>query len=465
MRKGKSIIGKDILSLDDGVKMDKVSDVVVDPAGRRMVALVVHEGGFMSSSQVVPTDEVSSYGKDAVVVRSRASVISVSDHAELRGLVEHEEKVLGKKVFTTSGDDQGAIADIYFDEATAAVMGYEVSGGLIGDASKGTSYLGTDEIVTMGSDVIYVRPETAEKLEGQVGGVQGALQGAGAKIGEATAAQTPEEALIGKRTGSDVETDSGSVIVPKGRRIRPEDVTAAKEAGKLPALTSSAAMAGAEEAGAGAKDALGAAGDTAGRLWDQFTAKVGEMTDSTGKRVDEEQTKKRLTEISDAVGRPVTKVILDREDSVVLNLGDIITHQAIQRSYESGGLDSLLGSVYKGAVEFSKEEMRAPAEAEAEATVEKASGGAVIVDELETKVATAEQERADEKDRKKREAESDREQREDERGERESARAAEKEAREAEQAAADREAREAEEAAAEPASSSSARTTSPKKVR
>jgi uncharacterized protein YrrD len=171
VRKGKSIIGKDVLSLEDGVKLETVSDIVIDPEGRRVVAIIVTEGGFMSSSKVVPTDEVTSYGKDAVVVRSKASVVSVSDNPELRAMVDHDEKILGKKVFTNSGDDQGSISDIYFDEATGAVVGYEVSGGLLGDAAKGTSYLGTDEIISMGRDVIYVRPETAAALEAQVDAV------------------------------------------------------------------------------------------------------------------------------------------------------------------------------------------------------------------------------------------------------------------------------------------------------
>lgn len=450
MRKGKSIIGKDILSLDDGIKLDTVTDLVVDPAGRQVVALLVTEGGFMSSSQVVPTDEISSFGKDAVVVRSSGSVISVAEDPELRELVERQEKILGKKVFTTRGDAQGSISDIYFDDHTSAVVGYEVSGGLLGDAAKGTSYLATDEITMIGSDVIYVRPETAQALDAQVGGIQGALQGAGDKIGEATGAAAEkvgqstdaagqkiagtgkiEDTLVGKRAGSDVESDSGSVIVPNGRRIRPEDVTAAKKAGKLSALTAAAAMGAAGDAGADAKDALGAAGDKAGSLWDQFTAKIGEMTDATGMRVDEAQTKKQLADISDAIGRPVGKVILDREDSVVLNMGDIITHQAIQRAHEAGGLDSLLSSVYKGQVEFTKEEMRAPGEVEAEATVEKSTGGAAVVDELQTKVEQAEMAREAEKERKRRESEAQREQREGERQAREADRATESKAREA----------------------------------
>ena len=343
----------------------------------------------------------------------------------LKEIVDQSEKIVDKKVFTVTGDEQGTIADIYFDESSGKVLGFEVSGGLLGDAAKGTSYLPTEEITSIGTDVIYVAPAVADALDQQVGGIQGALQDAGEKLDETktgiagkagqarddagrTGEETSGDALLGKRTGSDVETDSGAVIVPRGRRVRPEDVEAAKAAGKLPALTSAVAMGAAQDAGAGAKDAIGSAGDSAANLWDQFTAKISAMTDATGKRLDEQKTKGRLSEIADAIGRPVTKVILDREDNVILNLGDIITHQAVQRAHEAGGLDSLLASVYKAQVEFAKDEMRAPAEAEAEATVDKASGGATVVEELEDKVETAEREREQEQERKRAEADAQR---------------------------------------------------------
>ena len=128
MLKGKSVIGKTILSLEEGVRLDKINDLVVDPEGRRVVALVVSEGGFMSSSKVVPIGDVSSFGKDAVVIASSSSIISATADADLRELVEREDKILGKTVFTTSGDKQGSIADIYFQESTGEVVGYEISG-------------------------------------------------------------------------------------------------------------------------------------------------------------------------------------------------------------------------------------------------------------------------------------------------------------------------------------------------
>ena len=153
--------------------------------------------------------------------------------------------------------------------------------------------------------------------------------------------------------------------------------------------------------------------DAAGSAWDRFMGKIAELTDETGKRMSEQQTKARLAAINDAVGRPVTKVILDRSDEVVLNLGDIITHEAIQRAYDAGILDTLLDSVYKGDVAFERDEMKAPTEGTS--TVERASGGSAVVEALQTSVQAADAQQQQESDAKRREAEEARAQRETER--------------------------------------------------
>ncbi len=424
MRKGSSLIGKEVLGLADGVRIETVNDVVIDPDGRRLVALVVDEGGFLSSSKAILTDDVSSFGKDAIIVPNSQTLLVVADNPELRELLQRKDKLIGRKVFTVDGAAQGAIKDIYFDEATGAIVGYEVTAGTLADLATGVSYLPVEDITTIGPDAIYVVPEAAVAMDAQVGGLKGALDQAGERIGEraAGASESTAEGLIGKRAGADVEAADGSVVIPEGRRIRPQDVEAAKTHGVLPALTASVAKAQAAGAADAARDALAAAGDTAGSLWDQFTRKIGEMHDASGKRIDEEQTRGRLAAIADAIGRPVTKVILDRADEVVLNLGDIVTHRAVQRAHEAGGLDSLLASVYRGTVEFSKEEMRAPGEAGA--TVDRSPGGAPIVDELEAKVEGAEREQEAERDRKAREADAEREAKQRARDERQHERAA-----------------------------------------
>jgi uncharacterized protein YrrD len=418
MRKGSSVLGKDVLSLATGQKLHSIKDVVINEDNDDIVALVLQEGGLLSSSLVVPVDRISSFGKDAVVVADADAVGRVSDFPEIQPLIEHRGRITGRKVFTETGEDHGTIKDMYFDEESGRVLGFEVSGGIAADLTGGTSFVSVDQIVRTGPDIVYIEPEAVAAMEAQQGGIKGAISSAGEKVGEAgkslkaTAEQQQEQAVVGRRAQAEITDENGSIVVARGQRITPEHVERARASGNLPVLLQSApAEGGSDIDGDQAKDTAQAAGDKAGSLWDSFTRKLGEMTDASGKRMDDSQTKRRLQEIEDAVGRPVTKVILDRQDNVVLNLGDIITHEAVQKAHDAGALDSLLASVYKGEVTFERDEMKAPVEGEA--TVEKASGDAPLVDELQQKVDTAERERDEEKQAKREQAEADRQQREE----------------------------------------------------
>jgi uncharacterized protein YrrD len=430
MRKGKSVIGKPILSLADGSRLQTVKDVILGANNDSVVGLLADEGGFLASSMVVPIDEVSSFGRDAVVVATRDSVIPAKEAPGIASIVARHQSRLGTRVFTETGDDQGKLSDVYFDEPTGRILGFELSGGMFADAAKGARYVPVEELVRVGPDVAYVHPETADLLEQQRGGLTGKLADAGDKakgaVGEATAGAKgatenakPEEALLGKRTGRDVEDDNGAVIVPAGGRVTNDDIERARAADRLRELTTAVGLGEAGLAAAGANDALGTAGDNAASVWDKFTRKVGEMTDAAGQRVDHEQTKRRLDQIEDAVGRPVTKVFLDLEDRVILDLGDIITHAAIQRAHDVGSLDSLLAAVYKGEVTFQRDEMRAEKPgAAALAEASKPGVSAPVLDELRTKVDETERQREQEAEAKKAQADVDRKAREKERAQR-----------------------------------------------
>jgi|SRR4051794_10796455 len=430
MRKGKSVIGKPILSLADGARLHEVKDVILGPGNDAVVGLLADEGGFLASSRVVPIDEVIGFGRDAVVVARRESVVAANDLPGISSILARHQSLLGTRVFTETGDDQGKINDVYFDEPTGQILGFELSGGTFTDAAHGTRYIPLDELVRIGPDVAYVYPETADLLEGQRGGLSGALADVGDKArtraGEARRGATsaaadarPEDNLLGKRTGRDVDDGNGAVVVPAGRRVTSDDIERARAAGKLGDLTTAVGLGEANLAAAGAKDTLGSAGDSAASLWDKFTRRVGEMTDAAGHRVDHEQTKRRLDQIEDAVGRPVTKVILDLEDRVILDLGDLITHAAIQRAHEAGALDSLLGSVYKGDIAFQRDEMRAERPGEAALEVASRPGiSAPVVEDLRAKVEETERRRDEEAEARKAQAEQDRQRREVERAER-----------------------------------------------
>ena len=420
MQKGKSVIGRDVLSLATGARIHSVKDILIGANNDRVVALLVDEGGLLGgSSTVVPFESISSFGRDAVIIEDETAVVAASTEPQVKVILDGNHKLLGKTVYTEEGQKIGSIADLYFEDSSGRISGFEITGGLLGDIATGASYLPAEEVLLAGRDVVFTKPVAADTVQRQVGGLKGVMAKAGEKIDEANE-QSPEAALVGRRSGADVYDERGSIVIASGQRISAEHVERAKQTDNLDHLYRAAEAGSAQEASQRTEQNVEKVRDTAADLWDKFTQKLGQVTDATGQRVDEQQTKARLTQINDAVGRPVTKVVLDRNDDVILNLGDIITHQAVQRADDAGLLDTLLGNVYKGEIAFERDEMKAPVAASS--TVEKASGGATIVDELATKVESAERQRAEEAEERAREHEARREKKQNEREKRAAAR-------------------------------------------
>jgi uncharacterized protein YrrD len=445
MYKVNALIGQKVISLADGHAIGSVKDVVISDTNDSVAALVLDEGGLISPVRVVPIDDVHSYGRDAVVVEGDDAVVDAGAIPELD--VDPKHRLGGMKVFSNAGEQVGTIADVYFEE-DGRIVGFEVSAGMVDDLATGRRFLPVEELDRVGDEIVYVMPETAGNLgpvPGGSGGASGVLdelagkaddaaRQAGQKLSEtgtkvaetigspteSEEASTPGWDLVGRRSGADVADAEGRIIVANGQLISAGHVERATSAGQLDALRAAAEAWTAAERDRVISGTVESVADAAGGAWDRFMAKISELTDETGKRMSEQQTKARLAAINDAVGRPVTKVILDRSDEVVLNLGDIITHEAIQRAYDAGILDTLLDSVYKGDVAFERDEMKAPTEGTS--TVEHAAGGAAVVEELQTSVQTADAQRQQDSDAKRREADQARVQRETEREERARAR-------------------------------------------
>jgi len=405
MRKGRTVIGQDVYSLADGRRVQSVKDLIVSDDHDSIVALLVDEGGLLGTSTIVPIESVYRFGPDAVMVDTVASVVPASSDARVAVTLDRKASLLGTTVVTTEGERVGQIGDMYFDEASGAILGYEVSGGVLGDVLRGASWLPRSSVEIIGPDAVIASPEAAEIVASQVGGVQGALESVGqpamgaddasrpaseqdAASGQAQAPDDPDGILVGRRATTDVTDQTGSVVVANGQRVTLEHVERAREEGGLDALYASAGVERPVPVSEQMSKVMESASESASDLWGRFTARLSEMTDSAGKRLDTQQTKAELERIHDAIGRPVTKVFLDREDTVILDLGDLITHQAVQRAYDAGMLDSLLASVYKAPqVTFSQDQLKA--RVAGDSTIEQASGGATVVDELEGRIAEA----------------------------------------------------------------------------
>ena len=104
--------------------------------------------------------------------------------------------------------------------------------------------------------------------------------------------------------------------------------------------TTGGAAVGSTVAAASDKLAAGAQNvkESASGLLDRAKDWISETRDKASDDMEERR-------IEGAIGRPVNRVVLDPQDNIILNIGEIITHKAVEQARSSDVLGILLSSV------------------------------------------------------------------------------------------------------------------------
>jgi uncharacterized protein YrrD len=396
MRKGKDIIGKPVVAYDSGEKVETIVDLIFDQNDNCLLGFLIDESGWFSNAKVLPLSLVKAIGLDAVIIDSESAISPSSIYPSIHSILENNNILNGTRIMTTDGRDLGKLIDFYFDETTGRIEGYETSGGLFADAYSGRSFVPAPKTLKIGEDVAFVPAETAVMMEQQVGGLKAAMQTAsekiqetaqttgeklqvaaqatgeklqevtqttGEKLQEAVAGLTVEQAL-GRRVQQSVHTADGYIIAAPGQIVTESVINRAKAAHQESALLDAVGLSTSGAATTTANDLATTAGDRlktttataqvgAANLWDKVKETASDLQDRSTQALDEKR-------IKGALGRPTTRVILDLNDQVILNVGELITHKAVESARAAGILDVLLDSVYTETPHLSLAELRAP---------------------------------------------------------------------------------------------------------
>lgn len=504
MYKGRDLIGKPVVSYDMGEKFDTVKDLIFDQDSNQLLGLLVSESGWFSSAEILLLKDVRSIGPDAVITASKKAIVKASDIPAIGQILEGNNILKGTRIMTMDGRDLGIAIDLYFDERTGDVEGYEVSGGIFADAYSGRSFVPAPQTLKIGRDVAFVPTETAQLMEEQVGGIKAVMQTVsdkvqetaqvtgdkieefgritsdkaqetarltgdkiqefsritgdkaqetarltgdkiqelgrntttsianvivdpqeqkafaigktadrnvvapgglplviqgqivtqaianlaenlgvldrlylatggslsdkfGERVGNAVAGLSVEQAR-GRRIRQIIRTNEGSIIAAPGQIVTEQQIELAKIYHQEQALLNAVGL----STGEAVRDNTSSAMTLAGNRFKSTTQNTGEQLQAGAKGL-WAQVKDTASEIHDrgtqaieekringALGRAVTRVILDRHDRVILNVGELITHQAIASARESKVLDLLLSSVSNEKSQLSLESLRSP---------------------------------------------------------------------------------------------------------
>ncbi|BCM92971.1 hypothetical protein IAD21_04855 [Abditibacteriota bacterium] len=204
-----------------------------------------------------------------------------------------------------------------------------------------------------------------EAAKGQLANAQTAIAGQTSALNERAeeTQESLEQKAIGQPAGRDVDLPNGSTLVATGMIITQEMMDRARIYGKANELVASAGLGTTTEALDNAsnatQDALVSAKTTAGNVFDTIKEKFVGLTGTAQEKKASYDEGAELRKINHALGRPITRILLAKDDSVILNTGDIITNRAIALARENDVLDVLLDAVYDATPEITPEMMRA----------------------------------------------------------------------------------------------------------
>jgi uncharacterized protein YrrD len=141
--------------------LDSVKDVVIDTAQRRVVAFLIHEGRLFSAPTVVPLEKVTSIGDDAVVVTDAASAVAVDQYPMVKDILDRDDRLVGKEVYTDSGNVFGKVVDVEFELPTGNIVKIKVSSHSDDDRPVTNVAVPVADIVSIGPQAVVIsRPPT-----------------------------------------------------------------------------------------------------------------------------------------------------------------------------------------------------------------------------------------------------------------------------------------------------------------
>lgn len=214
--KGKDVIGLNVVTIDNGTKIETVDDIAYDPTTHQIVALLVDSGGLFSTAKVILMDDVHNIGEDAVIVPNADVIKTLKELADgVRSISESNKHLVTTNILTIDGKQLGRVTDIYFDSTNGSVESMEVSQGGLKTMTEGKKSIKPSDIVTIGADATIVSAYIEEKFEdqGEKGGLKGTLNDTKDRV---------EEVADNTRK---VLKDAGQTVADKTDDLR-RDVTA-----------------------------------------------------------------------------------------------------------------------------------------------------------------------------------------------------------------------------------------------
>ncbi|PIU61925.1 MAG: hypothetical protein COS84_10765 [Armatimonadetes bacterium CG07_land_8_20_14_0_80_40_9] len=273
MKKSSELIGLPVVSIEEGVEVGKVKEIVLNAAKGEIMGLVVEDEKWYKEVKVVSSALIYGIGEYAVTIENTSAIVGLSSMPEMEELLENNIRAKGTKVITKGGRLIGSVDEYYVDVQNGKIEAYELTDERI---------IPTSSVLTIGKQVLVVAddvekhlkknisevlgeegkvtptpevkekekvPQPTPKVEKEVPKKEEEKVEIKEKVSPALAGKTTnlskifeerqKKFILGKKVNRRIETNEGVVIADLGEVVNEKIIEAAKQAGKFTELSMS----------------------------------------------------------------------------------------------------------------------------------------------------------------------------------------------------------------------------------
>jgi len=167
--RAKAIKNHPVVNLEDGALMGKIQDLLVNPAEKKVEALLVGEKGLLlSRTQYILYDRVYKIGKDVITIEPGKHLVTADQHTHLENLKNYS--FLGNSVISQEGDYLAKVKDFTFQTS-----GGEIEYLILAEFKEELQmheemFLHIKGVLNLGRDYVIIRPDYMDYLQAPVSG-------------------------------------------------------------------------------------------------------------------------------------------------------------------------------------------------------------------------------------------------------------------------------------------------------
>lgn len=235
MKKGLSLLGLPVISIKEGKEVGRVIDLLVAPLGLKLEFLLVGRQSKYIDLRLVAFPQIVGLGEYAVTVENELVLQQVEAVPAVRDCLEASVDIIDKMVLTRSGNLEGMVGEIFFNEKNGALVRLEYK-----DLRNNMQFQSIDsqEIISLGQDVLFVKDRRHSHSKGlSPDHAASPPPAAPKKTGALLFKQKQRQFLMGKEVQKDIKDNQNQVIIPRGTVVTGEVLDVAEGHNRFTELT------------------------------------------------------------------------------------------------------------------------------------------------------------------------------------------------------------------------------------